>query len=218
MSPEKRWHPCTRTWWRMLTWLTYVVFRSRLLGMYSASMQTNWNYFENTQRCLNHVFLQDQRNNYLGAKKPHAKTIAWSYDMEGHAKQCVEWYCELANQKVEQSYKVSSLCLDDHQFKKEELESVGDLSWNSCTWHELDDLTCCGQSTNWLVQSPNRLKHVTDVQFVWFRTFITLGITDNIVMWVTRHSTVDWHCSKTRTLLVIWRLENKLGDSMLIWK
>ena len=36
--------------------------------------------------------------------------------------------CELANKKVEQFYKVSSPCLDDHQFKQEELESVGELS------------------------------------------------------------------------------------------
>ena len=43
-------------------------------------------------------------------------------------KKCVERYCELANKKVEQLYKVSHPCLDDHQFKKEELESVGDLS------------------------------------------------------------------------------------------
>ena len=212
----------------MLTWLTYVVFRSRLLWMYSASMQTNWNYFENTQRCLNHVFLQDQRNNYLGGKKPHAKTIAWSYDMEGHAKQCVEWYCELANQKVEQSYKVSSPCLDDHQFKKGRTWISGKIIWNMLT-NCVEILVLgtnwtfwlvVGQSTNWLVQSPNGLKHVTDVQFVWFRTFIKFGITDKIVMWVTRHSTVDWHCSKTRTLLVIWRTRKQTsrGDSMLIWK
>ena len=41
---------------------------------------------------------------------PHAKTVAWSYDMEGHAQKCVERYCELAN-KTEQLYKVSSPCL-----------------------------------------------------------------------------------------------------------
>ena len=35
---------------------------------------------------------------------------------------------ELANKKKVQLYKVSSPCLDDHQFKKEELESVGELS------------------------------------------------------------------------------------------
>ena len=43
-------------------------------------------------------------------------------------KKCVERYCELANKKAEQLYKVSSPCLNDHHFKKEELESVGELS------------------------------------------------------------------------------------------
>ena len=41
----------------------------------------------------------------------HSKTVARSYDMEGHAQQCVERYCELANKKVEQLYKVSHPCL-----------------------------------------------------------------------------------------------------------
>ena len=62
----------------------------------------------------------------LGREKPHAKIVAWSYDMEGHAKKCVERYCELGNKKTEQLYNVSTPCLDDH-FKKEELESVGEL-------------------------------------------------------------------------------------------
>ena len=41
---------------------------------------------------------------------------------------CMEKYCELANEKADQLYKVSTPCLDDHHFKKEELETVGDLS------------------------------------------------------------------------------------------
>ena len=61
-------------------------------------------------------------------ERPPAKTVAWSYDMEGDARKCVERYCELANKKVEQLCKVSSPCLDDPQFKQEELESVGELS------------------------------------------------------------------------------------------
>ena len=63
-----------------------------------------------------------------GWDKPRAKTPAWSYDMEGHAQTCVDRYCEWANKKVEQLYKVSDLCLDDHQIKKEELEFQGELS------------------------------------------------------------------------------------------
>ena len=59
---------------------------------------------------------------------PHAKTVAWSYDMRCHAKKYVERCCEVANKKAEQFYKVSTLCLDDHNFKKEESETVGELS------------------------------------------------------------------------------------------
>ena len=63
-----------------------------------------------------------------GWEKPHAKTDAWSHDMEGHAQKCLGRYCELVNKKTKQLYKVSSPCLDDHHFKKEELESVGEVS------------------------------------------------------------------------------------------
>ena len=59
--------------------------------------------------------------------KPDANTISsWSYDMEGRAKKCVERYCELANRTTQQLYKVATPCIDDHQFKEEELKSVGE--------------------------------------------------------------------------------------------
>ena len=45
---------------------------------------------------------------------------SWSYDMVGHAKKCVERYCELANKTTQQLYKVSTPCIDDHHFKEEE--------------------------------------------------------------------------------------------------
>ena len=57
-----------------------------------------------------------------------SRTVAWSYGTEGHVQKCVERCCELANEKVEQLYKVSTPCLDDHRFKQEELESVRELS------------------------------------------------------------------------------------------
>ena len=43
--------------------------------------------------------------------------------MARHAKKC-----DLANQKSKQPCKVSTPCLDDHQFKEEESGSVGELS------------------------------------------------------------------------------------------
>ena len=54
------------------------------------------------------------------------RVSSWSYDMEGHAKKCVERYCELATKKTEELYKVATPCMDDHQ--SEENESVGELS------------------------------------------------------------------------------------------
>ena len=81
----------------------------------------------NTVKCSTHEFLLEQLKNYQG-EKPHAKTVPWSYDMEEHAQKCVERFCELTNKKTEQLYNASNPCLDDRQFKKEELESVGDLS------------------------------------------------------------------------------------------
>ena len=64
-------------------------------------------------------------------KIPYSENLrisSWSYDMEGHAKKCVERYCELANKTTQQLYKVSIPCIDDHHFKEEEKTSVGELS------------------------------------------------------------------------------------------
>ena len=48
--------------------------------------------------------------------------------MEGHAKKCVERYCELASKTTQQLYKVSTPWIDDHHhFKEEEMKSVGEL-------------------------------------------------------------------------------------------
>ena len=53
---------------------------------------------------------------------------SWSYDMEGHAKKCVERFNELADKTAQQLYKVSTPCIDDHHFKEEKMKSVGELS------------------------------------------------------------------------------------------
>ena len=63
------------------------------------------------------------------SEKPDAETISsWFCDVEGHAKKCVERYCELANKTTPQMYKVSTPCIDDHHFKEEETKFVGELS------------------------------------------------------------------------------------------
>ena len=88
-----------------------------------------WNkqrYLTITEPCLNREFQQEQLK-----KLPCSENLcisSWSYDMEGHAKKCVERYCELANRTTQQLCKLSTPCIDDHHFKEEELKSVGHLS------------------------------------------------------------------------------------------
>ena len=154
-----------------------------------------------------------------GATKPRAETVAWSYDMEGRAQKCVEKHCELANKKTEQLYKVSSPCLDDHHFKKEELESVGELSQIcsqivlTCLYlarigrpHILWSVNKLARSvTKWTGSCDKRsarlISHVHHTDDYW-----------HIVMRVTRLSIVDWVYSKTEIVLVtLWILEINLG-------
>ena len=102
------------------------------------------------------------------SEKPHAQTVAWSYDMEGHAQKCVERYCEPANKKVKQLSKLSHPCLDDHQVKQEQLESVGELSEvRSQIVMKCSCLARIGRpdilwSVNNLARSVTKWTHVTD--------------------------------------------------------
>ena len=69
----------------------------------------------------NHVRIANFRGEEL-EKLPFPQSLrisSWSYDMERHAKKCVERYCELANKTTQQLFKVSTPCLDDHNFKEE---------------------------------------------------------------------------------------------------
>ena len=59
---------------------------------------------------------------------------SWSCDIAGHAKKCVEQYCELANKTTQQLYKVSTPCIDDHHCEE-----------NAYTWHVLKGLIFYGQ-------------------------------------------------------------------------
>ena len=90
---------------------------------------------------------------------------SWSCDMAGHAKKCVERYCELANKTTRQLCKVSTPCIDDHHFKEEEMKSVGELS-QVCSLIVLKKLIL---GTNWW--SVNKLaqnepKLVTNARIV----------------------------------------------------
>ena len=114
---------------------------------------------------------------------------SWSYDMAGHAKKCVERYCELANKTTQQLYKVSTPCIDDHHFKEEEMKSVGELS-HVCSQIVLKCLYLAriGRpdilwSVNKLARSITKWTKARDKRLS--RTFIILVNTNSIVMWNT---------------------------------
>ena len=117
----------------------------------------------------NHVRIQYFRK-ILG-KIPSSEAVSIStrsYDVDGHAKKCVERYCELANKTSEQLYKVLPPCIDDHQFKEEELKSVRELivrrMFTICP--EMSVFATHWQSTNLHVRSQSGPEHATNVQRV----------------------------------------------------
>ena len=109
---------------------TNIFLESCFLGLYSTTMR-------NEQRCCGQLQNHVQIANFCGkiGKLPFSQNIrisSWSYDMVGHAKKCVERYCELANKTTQQLHTVFVPCNDDHHFKEEETKSVEELS-NTCS-------------------------------------------------------------------------------------
>ena len=127
--------------------------------------------------------------------------------MEGHAKKCVERYCELANETTQQLYKVSTPCIDDHHFKEEELKSIGELS-QVCSQIVLKCLFLAriGRpdilwSVNKLARSITKWTKVCDKRLNrLILTFITHVNTNSIAMWVMLQNNADWDCFKTQIL------------------
>ena len=118
---------------------------------------------------------------------------SWSYDMESHAKKCVERYCELANETIQQLYKVSTPCIDDHHFKEEEYEICWRIVKKVCSEIVLKclylarigrpDIICSEEQTvhDRLRNGP---KPVTNAWIDWYLPFITHVNMNSIVMWV----------------------------------
>ena len=132
----------------------------------------------------NQGFLPDYRKiakNKSTEKFDTETTSSWSYDMEGHAKKCVERFCELTNETTRQLYEVATPRMDDHHFEEEENGSVGERSIN-CLLTNCSEMLILGMY--WEAWSFNGLwrnlhdrlrngpKHVTNDYLVWSYTFI----------------------------------------------
>ena len=151
-------------------------------------------------------------------KLPFSQNIrisSWSYDMVGHAKKCVERYCELANKTTQQLYKVSTPCIDDHHFKEEETKSVGELS-STCSQIVLKCLYLAriGRpdilwSVNKLARSITKWTKACDKRLNRLISYIHTQVnTNNIVMWEILLGNADWDCFRTLTLREILKIQN----------
>ena len=136
----------------------------------------------------------------LYSEKLGANISSGSYDMECHATKCVERYCELANRTTQQLYKVATPCLDDHQFKEEEMGSARfgrtDIPW----------------SVNKLARAVTKWTRACDKRLlVWYLKNTTRVTLSNVVVW---HNNADWNCFRTLTLPEIPITQNRLrGES-----
>ena len=138
--------------------------------------------------------------------------------MEGHAKKCVERYCELANKTTQQPYKVSTPCIDDHHFKEEEMKSVGELS-KVCPQIAVKclylarigrpDILC---SVNKLARSVTKWTKACDKRLNRLISYIhhTCDYKQYIVMLVILLNNADWDCFKTLILREILKIRNPL--------
>ena len=86
-----------------------------------------------------------------GWEKFHAKTVAWSYDIEGHAKKCVKRYCGLVKKTTQlftKSQRHAWMINKQGRTKRVSRRIVHSLLTNcsemSFFWHVLGDLIICG--------------------------------------------------------------------------
>ena len=138
----------------------------RLFGLHSTEMRHEQRYCGQLQK---YVWIQDLCRSKRKAtlfRETDADISSWSYDMEGHAKKCVERYCELANRTTQQLYKVSLMNISSKKKNWNPWEICQTyalkLFWNAYTWHVLEDLIFYGQWTNLHDPLQNGPKLVTN--------------------------------------------------------
>ena len=123
------WLPCARNWWNLLVFWEATSFLDHVYSGYTQrECKPNETFFFVTYgKKFDSRISAGATENLPGWEKHHVKTVAWSYDVEGHAKKRV-WKKFRPGEQKDRTYKVSTPRLGNHSCKKEELESVGELS------------------------------------------------------------------------------------------
>ena len=93
------------------------------LGCTQRECQTTKDIIDNYRNIFDYKISAGATEKLLYSEELGANIFVWFYDMAGHAKKCVEFFCEVANKTTRQLFKVATPCIDDHQFKEEEMGS-----------------------------------------------------------------------------------------------
>ena len=71
-----------------------------LLGCAQRECKSNESFIDEYRKKFESRIYGGATEKFLGWEKSHANTIAWSHDMAGHSKKCVERCCELTNKPI----------------------------------------------------------------------------------------------------------------------
>ena len=180
----KSWSDVESTQQRSRFGRTNIFPGSCILGLHSKTMWNKRKYYGQLQ---NHVRITNFRGVCREITIPsNVRISSWSYDMAGHAKKCVERYCELANKTIQQLYKIP--CIDDLPFQRKEMKSVRELS-HVCSQVVLKYLYLTRIGKPDILWVVNQLARSI---LEWTKAFDNrLDRSNNIVMWVILLSNAD---------------------------
>ena len=225
MERSRIWLPCGRDRWKMWMLVNPHHFLTMCIwDVLNVNAKRMKSLLKSIRRWLNHVFA-GVAEKLTGCEKPHAKTVAWSYDMEGHTKKCVAIFCELANRKTERNYQKSQVFAWMIIIsRKRNFESVGEF-FKSMLTNCLDMLVPGTTWTTWhLVVSEevckisykNGLRHASNEKQCWYFLCSSHEWRSSILSW-GKHGTA-LQIGFVPRLRLRWRpggLEINLGASLL---
>ena len=184
----KSWSDVENTQQRSWFGRTKIIPWSCVPGMYS---KTTWNKQRYCTQLQNHVWIQNlRRSNWkittLG-KSVYYFVVRWH---EGHAKQCVERYCELANKTNQQLYSINSLHWRPFQRRRK-------IMLSDCP--EMLILGACNHQVDQCMRQTLGTFDLLHSSHMWLKTVCHVGNTAR---------NADWDCFKSPILQEILRIQN----------
>ena len=100
LERSRIWLQCERDWWKNVDIDEPTSFLDHVyLGCTQRACEPNEAIIEQYTKMIESRISAGATEQLPGWQKPHAQTVAWSYNMEAHAQKSVERYCEWHTRK-----------------------------------------------------------------------------------------------------------------------